>query len=108
MKIRSGGLRQEISIEHGRKVAVPLDPEAGRPLKLCLGQLRFDQKISDAEVYLGALDVICDEWDARLAAELEALRRVGPEQEPKGAIRRKSSRMTKNIHQKRVGTSGGV
>jgi hypothetical protein len=99
MKIRFGGLRQQLSIEHGRKVAIPLDPEAGSALKICLGQLRFNQKISDAEVYLGALDVICDEWDARLAAELEALRRVGPEQETEGAIRRKGSRMTKNIHQ---------
>jgi hypothetical protein len=52
--------------------------------------------------------VICDEWDARLAAELEPLRRFGPEQETEGAIRRKSSWMTKNIHQKRVGTSGGI
>jgi hypothetical protein len=52
--------------------------------------------------------VICDEWDARLAAELKALRRFGPEQETEGAIRRKSSRVTKNIHQKRIGTRGGV
>jgi hypothetical protein len=42
------------------KVAIALDAGAGSALKLRFRKLCFDQEFADAEIYLGALNMICD------------------------------------------------
>jgi hypothetical protein len=101
-------LRQQVSIEDACEVTIPFNPPAWSTLKLYLCQLRFDKKFPDAEVYLGALDVICDKRDAWFAAELEAFRRFGAEQETESALGRKCLRVAEDVHQKRIGTRGGI
>jgi hypothetical protein len=101
-------LRQQVSIKDACEVAIPFNPPAWSALKLCLCQLRFDKKIPDAEVYLGALDVVCDKRDAWFVAELEALRRFRVEQETKRTLRRKCLRVAEDVHQKRIGARGSI
>jgi hypothetical protein len=108
MQVRVTCLRQLVSIEDAYEVTIPFNPWAGSTLKLCFRQLGFDEKIPDAEIDLGALDMICDERDAWLATELKALGRFGAKQYPQATARRKRLRVTEDVHQERIGTRSGI
>jgi hypothetical protein len=69
-----------VNVEGRFEVAIAFDANAGSTLEFSFRELRFDQEISDAEVYLSALNMICDQRYSGPAAELETLGRFGAEQ----------------------------
>src|ERR1700679_1744682 len=86
------------------EVTIPLDALARSTLEVGFRQLGFDQKITDAEICFGALDVICDKRNAGFVAELETLRRFSANQNAERTPGRKSLRVTEDIHKERIGT----
>jgi hypothetical protein len=108
MKIQFGGLRQHGSVEDRFEIAIAFDANAGSTLELSFREFRFDQKISDAEVYLGSLHVICEQGYSGLTPELKALRRFCAEQSAEETTGRKSLWVAEDIHEERVRTCGRV